>query len=119
MSTDCIFCKIASGKIPSDTLFETDRVKVIRDINPHAPIHYLIIPKKHIATIENVAEEDRDLMADMLFAAQEAARQLNTHMDGYKLLFNVQSGGGQMVFHIHLHLLGGWKGEKVEFPPKV
>jgi len=113
MSSDCIFCKIVAGEIPSETLFETDTVQVIRDINPHAPVHFLVIPKKHIATIDDLDENcDRDLIADMMFAGQETARRLGTHMDGYKLLFNVQSGGGQMVFHIHLHVLGGWQGEK-------
>ncbi|KTD18148.1 histidine triad nucleotide-binding protein [Legionella jordanis] len=102
----CLFCKIASGEIQADVVFETPELIVIRDIKPQAPTHLLLIPKKHIATINDADSQDEQLLGRMILTAKNMAKNelLN---DGYRLVFNVDSGGGQEVFHIHLHLLGG------------
>lgn len=104
---DDIFCKIIKGEVPTDFLFEDENLVVFKDINPSAPIHYLIVPRKHIATINSVESQDTELIGLMVLAAKRAAKELGT-ADGYKLVFNVGRGGGQIIDHIHLHLLGGW-----------
>lgn len=103
-----VFCKIIAGDIPSNTLIETDELVVFADIAPKAPVHYLIVPKKHITTINDADEQDVQLLGRMVLAAQEAAERLGIS-EAYKLVFNVGEGGGQEIPHIHLHLLGGWK----------
>ena len=103
-----VFCKIRDKELPADVLFEDDDLMVIKNIAPKTPVHYLVIPKKHIATINAAAQEDTELLGNMILAAQNAARELNIQ-NGYKLSFNVEQGGGQEVFHIHLHLVGGWE----------
>lgn len=103
-----VFCKIVTGEIPAERLLETDDLIVIRDIAPKAPVHLLVVSKKHIATIEEVSEEDGDLLGAMVMVAREAARSEGISK-GYKLAFNVGEGGGQEIPHIHLHVLGGWK----------
>jgi histidine triad (HIT) family protein len=103
---DCIFCKIIKNEISSEVLFEDERVKVFKDIRPKAPIHFLIVSKKHIASVEDLTEEDLDVPADFLYAAKRVARELG--VEGYKLIFNVGRKGGQIVDHIHMHFLGGW-----------
>lgn len=103
-----IFCKIINKEVDADLLFEDDDLVVIADIRPSAPVHYLIIPKKHISTVHDVEEEDVELLGKMIIAAKKAANKLGIS-DGYKLTFNVGKNGGQEVDHIHLHLLGGWK----------
>ena len=102
------FCKIRDKELPADVLFEDEDLMVIKNIAPKTPVHYLVIPKKHIATINAITQEDVELLGKMMFAAQKAARELNIN-NGYKLSFNVEKGGGQEVFHIHLHLVGGWE----------
>ena len=109
METDCLFCKISSGKTDTEFLHETDRLVVFRDIRPHAPVHLLIVPKKHIRSINDMEDADRELLADLVLTAREMARRLEIQMSGYKLFFNVERGGGQVIFHLHLHLLGGWQ----------
>lgn len=106
--SDCIFCKIVKKEIPSEGLFEDDRVRVFKDIHPKAPVHMLIVPKKHVDSVRTLTAEDADIAKDLIFAAQRAARELG--LEGYRLVFNVGRTGGQIVDHIHLHLLGGWKG---------
>lgn len=103
-----VFCKIIAGDISSDFLIETAELVVFADIAPKAPVHYLIVPKKHIATINDADDQDVQLLGRMVLAAQEAAGTLGVS-EGYKLVFNVGEGGGQEIPHIHLHLLGGWK----------
>lgn len=105
--TDCIFCKIAAGEFGSEMLFENDRMVAVNDINPQAPVHVLIIPKAHIRSINDLAAGDKELVAEMIFAAKELAKKLNIDKSGYQLFFHVEEGGGQTVFHLHLHLLGG------------
>lgn len=102
------FCKIRDKELPADVLFEDNDLMVIKNIAPKTPVHYLIIPKKHIETINAVEQQDTDLLGKMILAAQKAAHQLKIN-NGYKLSFNVEKGGGQEVFHIHLHLVGGWE----------
>ncbi|NVP17288.1 histidine triad nucleotide-binding protein [Candidatus Gracilibacteria bacterium] len=99
-----IFTKIINREIPSDIVYETNDIIVIKDINPQAKIHLLIIPKKHIETIDHLEETDKSLIADMFFVAKKVAFDLGV-TGGYKLHFNVGKAGGQEVMHLHLHLL--------------
>jgi histidine triad (HIT) family protein len=104
--TDCVFCSIATGKIPARKVFETDDVVAFHDLNPAAPVHLLVIPRKHIATLDDAVESDAPLLGMMLGAAREAAR-ITGLSTGYRVVMNVQAGAGQSVFHVHLHVLGG------------
>lgn len=106
---DCIFCKIANKEIPSELLYEDDLVAALRDIRPIAPVHVLIIPKKHIESIVNLTQADEPLAGRLIMTAKKLAEQLGVARSGYKLLFRVGRDGGQEVSHIHLHLLGGAK----------
>ena len=108
MSSDCIFCKIIAKKIPSEFIYEDDDMIAIRDISPQAPVHLLMIPKKHIRSINNLEAGDEALVGRMFSVAKSLAEKEGTHESGYKLLFNVEKGGGQEVFHLHLHLIGGF-----------
>lgn len=103
-----IFCKIIEGEVKSEFFFENDDLVVLKDIAPKAPVHYLVVPRKHIPTINDAAEEDSQLLAGMILAGQKTAKELGID-SGYKLIFNVGKEGGQEVPHIHLHILGGWK----------
>ncbi len=103
---DCIFCKIAAGDIPSDILFQDEEVMVFRDIHPKAPTHLLIIPKKHITSLAEVAQSDLPLVARMIDAANKMAKQLGVS-SGYRLVINSGERAGQVVPHLHMHLLGG------------
>jgi histidine triad (HIT) family protein len=109
MQDDCLFCKIASGQMGTEFLYENDNLVVFRDINPHAPVHLLIVPRRHIRSINDLTPEDNEILAEMLMVAKEMAKQENVNASGYKLLYNVEKGGGQVIFHLHLHLMGGWK----------
>lgn len=102
---NCIFCKIIKGEIPSTKIFENDRVIVFNDMNPKAKIHILVVPKKHIESVKNLAESDKKLMGEMVLTAQKIAKEKN--LEGYKLVINVGREGGQLVDHLHLHLLSG------------
>ncbi len=108
MQKDCLFCKIAHGQTGTDLLFENDHVVVFRDINPHAPVHLLIVPKRHIRSINDLTESDHAILAEMIMTASQMANKEQVNASGYKLLFNVEKGGGQVIFHLHLHLIGGW-----------
>ena len=108
MDSDCLFCKIASGEMGTEFLYENDHLVVFRDINPHAPVHLLIVPKRHIRSVNDLTDDDRSILAEMIMAAGEMAKLENVDKSGYKLLFNVEKGGGQVIFHLHLHLMGGW-----------
>lgn len=102
---DCIFCKIVEKKIPSEIIFENDSLVAFKDVNPQAPVHQLIIPKKHIATLDDV--EDFLVLSQMMSVAQQLARTNNMAKSGYRVVMNCNPHGGQSVYHIHLHLLGG------------
>ena len=109
MEKDCLFCKIVNGDIPGDFLLENDDLIVIRDINPQAPTHLLIIPKKHIRSINDITDAEAEIMPGMIRVARRMAEKENVAESGYKLVFNVEKGGGQVIFHLHMHLIGGWK----------
>lgn len=104
---ECLFCKIANKGVPTDIVYEDDEVIAFKDIYPLAPIHVLIIPKKHIESIIDVKKEDTELMGRLILTAKNIADSFKLSKDGYKLLFRVGSHGGQVVEHIHLHLIGG------------
>jgi histidine triad (HIT) family protein len=106
---DCIFCKIARKEIPADIVYENDEVIAFRDRNPIAPVHILLIPKRHIESVVDISEADALLMGRIIYAAKKIAEDLKISEKGYKLLFRVGKHGGQEVEHIHLHLLGGAK----------
>jgi histidine triad (HIT) family protein len=103
--TDCLFCKIARGDIPSEKLYEDELLYVIRDIHPKAPVHLLIIPKEHIPSIKELERTHQELAFQLLYTAKKMAEAQN--LLGYKLIFNVGKEGGQEIDHLHLHLLGG------------
>lgn len=102
-----IFSKIIAGEIPADKLHEDDQVIAIRDINPQAPVHILIIPKEEIETMDDLEQRHQPLLGHMLLTAASLARQEGIAENGYRLLFNCRQHGGQEVYHLHLHLLGG------------
>ena len=104
---DCLFCKILEGEIPAERVYEDDQVIAFHDINPQAPFHCLIIPRKHIATLNDIADDDREVVGHMIQAASKIAQQQGFDQDGYRTVFNCNTHGGQTVYHIHLHLLGG------------
>jgi len=106
---DCIFCKIINGEIPTEFLYQDDTLVVFRDINPHAPVHILIVPKKHIRSINDLTENDREIISHLIMVGKDIAKKESVNSSGYKLLFNVERGGGQVIFHLHLHLIGGWE----------
>jgi histidine triad (HIT) family protein len=108
MEKDCTFCMIVRKQKSADFLYEDESVVVIKDIRPHAPIHLLIIPKKHIRSINDLTEQDKDVVFNMILKARNVAKEQSIADSGYKLVFNTERGGGQVIFHLHLHLLGGW-----------
>jgi len=105
--SDCLFCKMVSGEIAPDTVYENDNVLAFRDVNPQAPTHVLVIPKQHIATLNELDNTHRDLIGEMYLAAREVARQDGIDERGYRTVMNCNADAGQSVFHIHLHVLGG------------
>ena len=107
MSEDCIFCKIISGDIPGKKVFEDDRLIVIEDIDPQAPHHFLIIPRKHIRTVLDLTTADNEMIGHVYQVAGKVAHDLGFADDGFRVAVNCNSAGGQMVWHIHFHLLGG------------
>lgn len=109
MPSDCLFCKIIQGEMDTQFVYENDTLVVFRDINPHAPVHLLIVPRKHIRSVNDLSVEDGAIVAEMLFTAKRMALDAGLNTSGYKLLFNVEKGGGQVIFHLHLHLMGGWQ----------
>lgn len=111
---DCIFCKIVKKEIPADIILEDDKVMVFKDIRPKAPIHLLIIPKRHIGPISELELEDGNTISYLIFKAKEAAGKAGVSENGYRLVFNVGKDAGMEVDHLHLHLLGG-KSLKFEF----
>lgn len=112
--TDCLFCKIVAGDIPAETVYEDEHVLAFRDIGPQAPTHVLVIPKKHIATLNDLQVDDAELVGQMMLAAKAIAAQEGISEEGYRTVFNCNAGAGQTVFHIHLHVLGG---RPMNWPP--
>jgi len=103
---DCIFCKIIKKEVSADIVWEDNEIVVFKDINPKAPIHFLVVPKEHIRSIKDLGPEHSDIVSKLIYTAKDVARKEG--LAGYKLIFNVGRQGGQLVDHIHLHLLGGW-----------
>lgn len=101
----CIFCKIANKQTPADIVYENDKILAFKDVNPKAPVHILIVPKKHIPSVDHIEIQDKTLMGEMILAAQKIAREKN--LPGYRLVINVGREGGQIIDHLHLHLLSG------------
>jgi len=104
---DCIFCQIANDQGKADIVYEDKEIIVFKDINPKASVHLLIVPKKHIRSINELTEEDRNLVNQMIFLAKELAERQGIAKKGYRLTFNVGRGAGQLIDHLHLHLMGG------------
>lgn len=104
---DCLFCKIAQKSIPSHLVYEDDDLVAFDDIRPRAPVHQLIIPRKHIATINELSASDASLVGKMVVVAKQLAEAAAIADSGYRLVFNCNQAGGQEVYHIHLHMLGG------------
>ena len=111
---NCLFCKFVSGELDVDLVYETEKVFAFRDINPQAPTHVLIIPRKHISTINDLTNTDREEIGDLYLAAKEVAKTEGFSEDGYRVVMNCNSAAGQTVFHVHLHLLAG---RKLNWPP--
>ncbi len=110
----CLFCKIVAGELSSTILYQNEQIIAFKDIHPQAPHHVLIIPRKHIATVQDITDEDSLLIGNMVQTAKLLASELNIALDGYRLIFNCNSWGGQEVYHLHLHLLGG---RPMQWPP--
>ncbi len=111
---DCIFCKIASGDIPAKLACQNERVIAFHDLNPQAPHHLLIVPRRHIATLNDLSADEAPLVGEMVDIARQLGEQLGFAQSGYRLVFNCNADGGQSVYHIHLHLLGG---RSLRWPP--
>ncbi len=110
---NCIFCEIIAGKIPSETVYEDKEFIAFKDIKPLAPVHILIVPKEHIASINELEQKHVKMMGNMMLLAKKLAQKQQID-EGFKLAFNTGRKGGQLVDHLHLHLMGGWKDEEVK-----
>lgn len=107
MMTDCLFCKIAAGEIPSAKVYEDEEILAFRDINPQAPVHILIIPKKHVASLAEVGEEDTALLGKIQVLTRKLAEQEGVAVSGFRIVSNSGPDSGQEVGHLHYHLMGG------------
>ena len=111
---DCIFCKIVNKDIPSELIFEDEQIVAFNDINPQAPIHILIIPKEHFASLNDIPDEKKELLSHILLRARQIAQNIGIKEKGYRIVLNTARDSGQEVFHIHFHLLGG---RRMTWPP--
>lgn len=111
---NCLFCKFVTGELEADVVYETDSVLAFRDINPQAPKHVLIVPRRHIPTINELEDDDAPLVGRLLTAARDIAKAEGIAEDGFRVTMNCNEGAGQSVFHVHLHLLGG---RRFSWPP--
>ncbi len=114
MTTECLFCKMVAGEIKPKTVYEDNEILAFKDINPQAPVHILIIPKKHLATLNDVSPEQSTLIGKLALTATQLAKQTSIAESGYRTVMNCNADAGQSVFHIHLHLLGG---RRLHWPP--
>ncbi len=114
MAENCIFCKIGRGEMKTDLLYESEEILAFNDINPQAPVHILIIPKRHIPKLQNLEKSDTPLVGEMVHIATQLAHQQGLEKKGYRLVINCGKHGGQEVDHLHLHLLGG---RQMQWPP--
>jgi histidine triad (HIT) family protein len=108
MTKDCIFCKIIKGEAPADFVYKDDDMVVFHNIKPSAPVHVLMVPTEHIESVNALEERHGAVISKMMIKAKEVAQSLGIRDSGYKLILNVGKGGGQVVFHLHIHLIGGW-----------
>ncbi len=106
-TTDCIFCKIGRHEADAKILYESDNIVIIQDIMPKAPVHVLLMPKKHIATVSELTKEDSAMISELVLAAKDYASQAGVAESGYKLVFNNGKQGGQIIPHLHMHFLAG------------
>ncbi|MBI3379294.1 histidine triad nucleotide-binding protein [Candidatus Gottesmanbacteria bacterium] len=106
--TDCIFCKIIKGEIPAKFVYQDELMVGFYDISPKAPVHVLVMPKKHLESLRSVNDGEKDLMGEVILTVHNVAKKLGIDKGGYKVVINNGEGAGQLVFHLHLHLLGGW-----------
>ena len=111
---DCLFCKMARGEIKPQVVYENGQVMAFRDINPQAPVHVLVIPKRHIATLNDATQDDGELLGALFLGAREVAQREGIADSGYRTAMNCNADAGQTVFHIHLHVLGG---RRLGWPP--
>lgn len=111
---NCLFCRIAEKKAPARIIYQDESILAFYDISPQAPCHVLLIPRKHISTLNNAIESDTEILGQLLFRAQVVAAQLGLAESGYRLVINCNEHGGQSVFHLHCHLLGG---RRMYWPP--
>jgi histidine triad (HIT) family protein len=111
---ECLFCKIAAGEIPAEIIYRKNGVVAFHDILPQAPVHVLLIPEKHIATLNDLTDDDQDLMGALILGAREVATQFGLSENGYRLVMNCNKDAGQSVFHVHCHVLGG---RSMHWPP--
>ncbi len=111
---DCLFCKIIRGEIPANIQYQDEKVTAFADINPQAPVHTVIVPKQHIATLNDLQPDNFSLIGYMVNTAKDLAKEFGIAEQGYRVLMNCNDHGGQTVFHIHLHLLGG---RRMHWPP--
>jgi len=105
--SDCLFCRIVEKKIPAKVVYEDDQILAFDDVNPRAPVHTLVIPKQHVASVQDLGESDRTLLAQLLLACTKVARHKGLADPGFRLVVNTGRDGGQTVFHLHFHVLGG------------
>jgi histidine triad (HIT) family protein len=112
--SDCIFCKIAAGDIPTEKLVDTPEVIAFRDLNPQAPHHILVIPRRHVAKLSDLSEADNQLLGGLITAANKLAADMGLDKSGYRLVINNGASAGQSVWHLHVHLLGG---RDFQWPP--
>ncbi|MDY7024901.1 MAG: histidine triad nucleotide-binding protein [Pseudomonadota bacterium] len=112
--SDCLFCKIIANEIPAEIVAETDNILAFHDIDPKAPTHILVIPKKHIATLNDIALEDLPIIGELTHTAAQIAKQQGFDEDGYRVVMNCNEDGGQTVYHIHMHVLAG---RPLQWPP--
>ena len=108
MEKDCPFCQTIRGEESVDIIYQNESLVVFKDAHPHAPVHLLIVPKKHIRSVNDLTEQDNEILSEMILRAKEVAKERFISSSGYKLVFNVERGAGQIIFHLHMHLLGGW-----------
>ncbi len=106
---DCIFCKIIKGEIPGKFVYKDSEIVAFQDINPKAPVHVLILPIKHLKSLQDTKGEDEKLLGKLMIAVNRIAEKLGIAQNGYKVVINNGEDSGQLVFHLHLHLLGGWR----------
>jgi histidine triad (HIT) family protein len=111
---DCLFCRIVAGEVPADVLVETDHSLAFRDLNPQAPVHVLVVPKRHVDNAATVSHDDAEIAVDLLVTARQVAKDLGVSDSGYRLVFNVGDDAANTVGHLHLHVLGG---RRFAWPP--